>query len=582
MERTQTFLWLPLFLITGLMLSACDSEKPAPPADQTSQSEIVPITTEADISLVASCSRCHGKDGVNSKSDTPFIAGQSAEFLELSMRAYLADERKHDKMRQAVIELDVTQRQELANYYANLQTPWKGGMKSILISQGKQPVTVTKKNIEAGKALSGPCRGCHGVDGNSVKAGVPSLAGLQPAYFVPALKYYLSGVRRGAAIMKNFKLALDDKDINNLAAYYSVQQRSKSPLTDKLLKTTPSKALVPRCEGCHGVNGNSTHPAMPSLSGQNASYLIKAMQKYRDGERPNKVMVAVAKGLSYADIAQNATYFATQTPEKIRSSIHQSASKPFDPMGEGKKLAASCNACHGKGGNNPGPGAARLAGLSATYLQMSIRAYRDGERKHQEMQMLTEYLSDTDIEKISFYYASQQPINGGATIKNADAAEGLRVSGPCANCHNKDGNSEKAKTPSIAGQSADYMAAALMAYRENGSRDNGDMANAIKELDDGALRNLALYYSELTPVAFKPKELESPEVLAEKCNRCHGDDGKDPDPEKPRIAGQRQSYLVSSLLAYKNGQRAHSMMQAMSKELWLLEIEAVASYYARK
>lgn len=581
MERTQLFLIL-LFIIVSSLLSACDSEKAAPPSQQSAKSEIVPIKTEADISLVASCSRCHGNDGVTSKPDTPFIAGQSAEYLELSMRAYLAEQRKHEKMRQAVLDLDVTQRQELANYYAKLKTPWKGGEKSLLISKGKQPVAVTKKNIEAGKALSGPCRGCHGVDGNSIKAEVPSLAGLQPAYFVPALKYYLSGVRRGAAIMKNFKLALDDEDINNLAAYYSVQQRIKSPLTDKLLKTTPSKALVPKCEGCHGVNGNSTHPAMPSLSGQNASYLIKAMQTYRDGQRPNDVMVAVAKGLSYADIAQNATYFATQTPEKIHSTIHQSVSKSFDPMGEGEKLAASCNACHGQGGNNPVAGAPRLAGLSDVYLQMSIGDYRDGKRKHEQMQMLTEYLSDTDIEKISYYYASQQPVKANTTLANANADEGLRISGPCANCHHKTGNSEKPKIPSIAGQSADYLFESLKAYRENGSRNNSDMLNAVKDLGDAALRNLALYNAQLTPKGSTPRELESPEQLAKKCDRCHGDEGKEPNPEKPRIAGQRQSYLVSTMLAYQNGDRTHSMMQKMSKELWLIEIEAIATYYASK
>ena len=420
------------------------------------------------------------------------------------------------------------------------------------------------------------------MDGNSVKAGVPSLAGLQPAYFVPALKYYLSGVRRGAAIMKNFKLALDDKDIRNLAAYYSVQQRVKSPLEDRLLKTTPSAELVPRCEGCHGVNGNSTHPAMPSLAGQNASYLIKAMQTYRNGERPNDVMVAVAKGLSDKAIAQNATYFATQTPLKIQSGKLKAGAQIFKPLEDGAQLAASCNACHGKGGNNPSPGAARLAGLSSTYLQMAILAYRDSGRKHAEMQMLTEYLSDTDIEKISLYYASQNPVVANTTLKNANAKEGLRISGPCANCHHKTGNSVKPKVPSIAGQSADYLAAALMAYKEGGSRDNGDMVNAVKELDDSALRNLALYYSELNPVATEPRNLEKPEELAKKCNRCHGDDGSSPDPEKPRIAGQRHSYIVSSLLAYKNGDRVNSMMQAMTKELWLVEIEAIATYYASK
>ena len=116
MEWThKSRLWM-LCAVAVFLLSACDSEQPAPPPDQTSQTEIDPVTIEADISLVASCSRCHGKDGVSSKPDVPFIAGQSAEYLNLAMRDYLAEERKHDVMRHSVLGLDVAQRQELAMY----------------------------------------------------------------------------------------------------------------------------------------------------------------------------------------------------------------------------------------------------------------------------------------------------------------------------------------------------------------------------------------------------------------------------------------------------------------------------------
>ena len=564
-----------------LALGACDSSQA--PTGEKQKAEQSPVQTIAEPTLVAACSGCHGDDGVTSKPGTPFIAGQTSVYLEISMRSYLSGERTQDVMRQAVMELSVEQRLELANYYARLETPWKGGLDGSGTNNVRQKYqVVTQKSISAGKALSKPCEGCHGVDGNSVKAGVPSLAGLQPAYFIPALKAYLSGARRGAAIMKNFKLALSENDIQNLAAYFSVQQRNRSPLTEKLQKTVPSEALAPRCVGCHGQNGNSTHPAMPSLAGQNASYLIKAMQTYRDGERSNKMMVAVAKGLSDEDIAGNATFFATRTPEKVkRAGESKTKTTGFDPMGDAARLAASCNACHGQNGNNPpAAGVPRLAGLSDVYLRDAIMAYRDGKRDHAEMKALTEYLDDIEIEKLSLYYASQDPEQSKGQAGNSNSNNGNELSSSCAGCHGEGGNSTDSKVPSLAGQSANYLIAAIKSYKENGTRNHKDMKNAVKDLDSDAIKNLAQFFAQKVPTSSKPRLPEPPNVMAEKCGRCHGDSGASPDPGKPRIAGQRQSYIVSSLLAYKNGTRTSSMMRAMSQDLWLVEIEAIAAHYA--
>jgi len=274
--------------------------------------------------------------------------------------------------------------------------------------------------------------------------GVPSLAGLQPVYFVPAVKAYLSGKRRGAAIMKNFKLSLSNNDINNLAAYYSVQQRQRSPLSAIVQTITPSDALTQRCLGCHGHDGNSTHPAMPSLAGQNATYLIKAMKKYRDGKRGNKMMTDVAKGLSDNDIESNAAYFATRTPVKTKQTSSANTLPIFDPLGDGEKLAVSCNGCHGSNGNNPSKGTPRLAGLSTNYLIDTISSYRDKKRNHPMMQMLAGFLSETDIEKLSLYYANQTPVKNNKNSNIGDAKSGQELASSCSGCHGKDGNSQDA------------------------------------------------------------------------------------------------------------------------------------------
>lgn len=558
--------YLPLFLLLGASLTACDSS--TSPASKDQPPAPAPVVSE--VSLVAGCNSCHGKNGVGRNPQVPFIAGQHTTYLESAMRGYLIGDRQHTPMRTAVFDLDASERQQLAEHFAQLKTPWKASAITRSSSTDKQ------HDIRVGKTLSRPCAGCHGKDGNSLKEGVPSLAGLQPEYFIPSLKSYLQGKRQGAAIMKNFKLSLSKQDIRQLAAYYSVQKRQRSPLGKQHNASEASDKLAHRCLGCHGNDGNSGHPAMPSLAGQNAAYLIKAMQAYRDKKRQNQMMVNVAQRLSDESIRRNAIYFATRTPVAV-SNKKMTGRTPFAPLEDGEKLAASCNGCHGDKGNNKTAGTPRLAGLSENYLQTAISDYRDGKRKHGMMQMLTRYLSETDIEKIALYYASQTPAARNDTASSANA----ELASSCAGCHGEDGNSQTSSTPSLAGQDADYIVAALNAYK-SGSRKQSDMQSAAKELDKKTMQKLGSYYSQLAPKASPVHNMEAPEALAQKCNHCHGKDGKKPDADKPRIAGQRQTYLVNALLAYKNKQRINSMMNNMIAELSRVEIEAIAAYYASK
>ena len=116
MKSTLSLIFLALAIV---LLSACDSDKKPPPPAETADLEIAPVSGEVDVSLIGSCSRCHGKDGVTSRPDTPFIAGQSAAYLEIAMRGYLSSERKHEVMQQSVADLDADERMELANYFAD-------------------------------------------------------------------------------------------------------------------------------------------------------------------------------------------------------------------------------------------------------------------------------------------------------------------------------------------------------------------------------------------------------------------------------------------------------------------------------
>ena len=67
------------------------------------------------------------------------------------------------------------------------------------------------------------CAACHGADGKSPTPAVyPNLAGQYTNYLEHALKDYRAGLRKNP-VMGAQATALTDKDINDLAEYFSAQ-----------------------------------------------------------------------------------------------------------------------------------------------------------------------------------------------------------------------------------------------------------------------------------------------------------------------------------------------------------------------
>jgi cytochrome c553 len=79
-------------------------------------------------------------------------------------------------------------------------------------------------DIEAGKKkVQEVCAACHGIDGAApIMPEYPKLSGQYPDYLAKALRDYKSGARKNP-IMAGFAQGLTDKDIENVAAYFSTQ-----------------------------------------------------------------------------------------------------------------------------------------------------------------------------------------------------------------------------------------------------------------------------------------------------------------------------------------------------------------------
>ena len=75
---------------------------------------------------------------------------------------------------------------------------------------------------------------------------------------------------------------------------------------------------------------------------------------------------------------------------------------------KGKKKARLCQVCHGIDGVGRNPTVPNIAGESELYLVKQLKAFRSGERKHEQMTIVASSLSDADIENLSAWYSAIQ------------------------------------------------------------------------------------------------------------------------------------------------------------------------------
>lgn len=70
--------------------------------------------------------------------------------------------------------------------------------------------------------------------------------------------------------------------------------------------------LAQECTACHGADaGEGKESGIPRLAGRPAAELTDLLHAFREGRRPNPVMVSVAKSLDEQQIAALAAYFAS-------------------------------------------------------------------------------------------------------------------------------------------------------------------------------------------------------------------------------------------------------------------------------
>lgn len=166
-----------------------------------------------------------------------------------------------------------------------------------------------------GKALSYTCMGCHGIeDYKNVYPtySVPELRGQHASYIVAALKEYKAG-ERSHGTMHEQAASLSDQDMQDIAAFLA---GSELKPTTVLVGTPPTK-VTQLCVACHGTSGVGVMGDYPTLAGQHADYLARALEEYKHGDRKNPVMPTFMASINDEEIQEIARYYSEQRPALV-------------------------------------------------------------------------------------------------------------------------------------------------------------------------------------------------------------------------------------------------------------------------
>ncbi|WP_295522050.1 c-type cytochrome [Limnohabitans sp. Rim8] len=134
---------------------------------------------------------------------------------------------------------------------------------------------------------------------------------------------------------------------------------------------------IAMCIGCHGIKGyQASFPEVyrvPMISGQNAKYIVSALNAYKKGERKHPTMRGIADTLTDQDMADLGAYYEQHGKTEAVSKA---------PAAPDAKVAAllqkgACISCHGENFSKPvDPSYPKIAGQHKDFLFVALKSYK--------------------------------------------------------------------------------------------------------------------------------------------------------------------------------------------------------------
>jgi cytochrome c553 len=160
------------------------------------------------------------------------------------------------------------------------------------------------------------------------------------------------------------------------------------------------------CLACHGENGQSANPEIPSLGAQMAPYALIQLFMFREKLRRNDIMNDAVKGFSDDDLRAFSDYLS-------RLPAPRAATEPSDAarLQRGQMLVRQyrCDICHN--GDLAGrENVPRIAGQREDFLAKTMREYKANVRPGYDASMgdVLQPITDAEILDLA-YFAARQP-----------------------------------------------------------------------------------------------------------------------------------------------------------------------------
>jgi cytochrome c553 len=169
-------------------------------------------------------------------------------------------------------------------------------------------------------------------------------------------------------------------------------------------QSVPLAERIQLCGTCHGEDGNSRMPNIPSLAGQPEFFMLNQLVLMREGVRQVEVMTPFVKDLKDDEINALASHYAKLAPKASDEPVDQALAK----RGAEVATARRCASCHlpNLAGQEQMP---RLAKQRIDYLIVTMKAYRDNPRPGADTAMSAAIagVPDADLTALAHYAASR-------------------------------------------------------------------------------------------------------------------------------------------------------------------------------
>ena len=168
---------------------------------------------------VASCSSCHGYDGVgNGNSQIPRLAGQSSAYLLEQLNDFASGNRPNAYMANFAQRLSAQERADVAAYYASLESgfpPPEREPAAKLLQRGRQLA-----DFGDDKLTVQSCNNCHGPQGSGEYPAIPALQGQYSSYISGRLERWKAAPLRDDDLMSRVASELRPEDIQAVSTYF--------------------------------------------------------------------------------------------------------------------------------------------------------------------------------------------------------------------------------------------------------------------------------------------------------------------------------------------------------------------------